>query len=101
MSGRGTKICKIIFFVTIFSIITTFSSVHADIYMYIDENDSQIDKKLSHNKRPKEYCKFHNCTHIHEPGCAVKKGVKNHHIEVRRYQSYLNMLESIEEDIIF
>ena len=38
MSGRGTKICKIIFFVTIFSIITIFSSVHADIYMYIDED---------------------------------------------------------------
>ncbi len=38
MSGRGTKICKIFFFVTIFSIFATFSSVYADIYMYIDEN---------------------------------------------------------------
>ena len=38
MSGRGTKICKIIFFVTFFAIITNGSSVYADIYMYIDEN---------------------------------------------------------------
>ena len=38
MSERGTKICKIIFFVTIFSIITAGSSVYADIYMYIDED---------------------------------------------------------------
>ena len=38
MSGRGTKICKIFFFVTIFFIFATFSSVYADIYMYMDEN---------------------------------------------------------------
>ena len=38
MSGRGTKIFKIVFFVTIFSIFTTGSLVYADIYMYIDEN---------------------------------------------------------------
>jgi soluble lytic murein transglycosylase len=38
MSGRGTKIYQIIFFVTIFSVITAGSSVYADIYMYIDEN---------------------------------------------------------------
>ncbi len=38
MSGCGTKICKSVFFVTIFSIIATYSSVYADIYMYIDEN---------------------------------------------------------------
>ena len=38
MSGRGTKIFKIVFFIIIFSIIITGSSVYADIYMYIDEN---------------------------------------------------------------
>jgi soluble lytic murein transglycosylase len=38
MSGRGTKICKVIFFFIIFSIIAMGSSVYADIYMYIDED---------------------------------------------------------------
>jgi soluble lytic murein transglycosylase-like protein len=38
MSGRESKIFKIVFLGTLFSLITAFSSVHADIYMYIDEN---------------------------------------------------------------
>lgn len=37
-------------------------------------------------------CKFNNCTHTHEPGCAVIQAVENHYISVSRYQSYLNML---------
>ena len=37
-------------------------------------------------------CKFNNCTHTHEPGCAVLQAVENHYISVSRYQSYLNML---------
>ncbi|MFQ9996271.1 MAG: ribosome small subunit-dependent GTPase A, partial [Hoylesella buccalis] len=35
-------------------------------------------------------CKFNNCTHTHEPGCAVIQAVENHYISVSRYQSYLN-----------
>jgi soluble lytic murein transglycosylase-like protein len=38
MSGRGIKIFKILVFGMLFSIITAFSSVHADIFMYIDES---------------------------------------------------------------
>jgi soluble lytic murein transglycosylase-like protein len=38
MSGRGIKIFKILVFSMLFSIITAFSSVHADIFMYIDES---------------------------------------------------------------
>ena len=37
-------------------------------------------------------CKFNNCTHTHEPGCAVLQAVENHYISASRYQSYLNML---------
>jgi ribosome biogenesis GTPase len=46
-------------------------------------------------------CKFNTCTHLHEPGCAVQLGVQQKLIDERRYKSYLNMLDSIEEDIIF
>jgi len=42
-------------------------------------------------------CKYGNCTHTHEPGCAVLKAIKEHLISESRYQSYLSMLEEHEE----
>lgn len=42
-------------------------------------------------------CKYNNCTHVHEPGCAVRKAVEEHLISQSRYQSYLNMLEDKDE----
>ena len=42
-------------------------------------------------------CRFNNCTHTHEPGCAVIEAVKNHYMAESRYQSYLSMLEDKEE----
>lgn len=42
-------------------------------------------------------CRFSNCTHTHEPGCAVRKAVEEHYIAESRYQSYLSMLEDKEE----
>lgn len=38
-------------------------------------------------------CRFSNCTHTHEPGCAVLKAVEDHYIAASRYQSYLSMLD--------
>ena len=43
-------------------------------------------------------CKFSNCTHTHEPGCAVLKALEDHYIAQSRYQSYLNMLEDKDEN---
>lgn len=42
-------------------------------------------------------CRFSNCTHTHEPGCAVLKAVEEHYIAESRYQSYLSMLNDKEE----
>lgn len=42
-------------------------------------------------------CKYGNCTHRNEPGCAVRQAVENHFISESRYNSYLNMLEDKEE----
>ena len=42
-------------------------------------------------------CKFSNCTHTHEPGCAVLKALEDHYIAESRYQSYLSMLEDKDE----
>ena len=42
-------------------------------------------------------CRFRNCTHTHEPGCAVRKAVDEHYISESRYNSYLSMLEDKDE----
>ena len=42
-------------------------------------------------------CRFRNCTHTHEPGCAVRKAVEEHYISESRYNSYLSMLEDKNE----
>ncbi|MCK5590565.1 MAG: ribosome small subunit-dependent GTPase A [Candidatus Pacebacteria bacterium] len=46
-------------------------------------------------------CKFNTCTHFHEPGCAVVSAVSECKISEERYNSYLNLLDSIEDDMIF
>ena len=42
-------------------------------------------------------CRFSNCTHTHEPGCAVLKALEDHYIAQSRYQSYLSMMEDKED----
>ena len=42
-------------------------------------------------------CRFSNCTHTHEPGCAVLQALENHYIAQSRYQSYLSMLNDKED----
>ena len=44
-------------------------------------------------------CRFANCTHRHEPGCAIKEAVNDGLISEERYQNYLNILESISSEI--
>jgi ribosome biogenesis GTPase len=43
-------------------------------------------------------CRFGNCTHTHEPGCAVLAALEEHRIAQSRYNSYLSMLEDKDED---
>lgn len=43
-------------------------------------------------------CRYNNCTHTHEPGCAVLEAVENHYISRSRYQSYLSILEDSADD---
>lgn len=44
-----------------------------------------------------ENCRFYNCTHTHEPGCAVIEAVQNDKISESRYVSYLSMMEESGE----
>lgn len=46
-------------------------------------------------------CRFNTCTHHHEPGCAVIEAVEKEEVSMERYDSYLRILDSIEEDLNF
>lgn len=45
----------------------------------------------------RDLCRFGNCTHRHEPSCAVKKALEENQIAASRYRSYLNIIESTEQ----
>ncbi|MBK5719408.1 ribosome small subunit-dependent GTPase A [Dysgonomonas sp. Marseille-P4677] len=45
-----------------------------------------------------KYCRFNNCIHLNEPGCAVREAVENHCISESRYKSYLSMMEEESEE---
>ncbi|MDO4190896.1 MAG: ribosome small subunit-dependent GTPase A [Bacteroidales bacterium] len=42
-------------------------------------------------------CKYHNCTHRHEPSCAVLDALENHYIAASRYNSYLSIIDDASE----
>lgn len=63
--------------------------------------DMEREELTSYFKEIFEYskqCRFSNCTHTHEPGCAVLKAVDDHYIALSRYQSYLSMLDDKDEN---
>ena len=43
-------------------------------------------------------CRYGDCTHTHEPGCAVREAVAQHLISDSRFASYLSILEDFDED---
>ena len=42
-------------------------------------------------------CKYNNCLHQNEPGCAVKEGVANGEVHELRYMNYLQILEDVQD----
>lgn len=46
-------------------------------------------------------CRFNTCTHFHEPECAVRDAAERGDIPPERYESYLNLLNTVEDDIFF
>ncbi len=65
----------------------------------VDLSEANIDKKNLKNyfKEFAEFtgCKFLNCSHSHEPDCAIKNAVERGKILRERYESYLNLLEEV------
>ena len=59
----------------------------------IDMNRNEIYHFFPEIFRKSKECRFYNCLHLEEPGCAVRSAVENGEIDPLRYRSYLNILE--------
>lgn len=62
-----------------------------------DMDEEEVGHYFREIFRFSEGCRYGNCTHVHEPGCAVREAVENHYISESRYASYLSMLEDKKE----
>jgi len=65
----------------------------------VDFSKSEVALFFPEMKALLHECKFANCTHVHEPGCAVKLAVSEHRVHPQRYKSYLNILSGKEMNI--
>lgn len=85
---------------------TTFAEMHLlneDSYLIdtpgirgfgvIDMEKTEISHYFPEIFRLLDQCRFFNCTHLHEPGCAVKEAVAKGAISTSRYDSYLSLME--------
>ena len=59
----------------------------------IDIDDAELWHYFPEMMRTAPGCRFYNCTHTHEPGCAVIEAVRRGDISPARYESYLKILD--------
>jgi len=59
----------------------------------IDVKGDEVWRSMPDIMTYSDECSFHNCTHTHEPGCAVIKAVEDGNIHPERYYSYLKIME--------
>lgn len=64
----------------------------------VDLDASHIGDQFPEMFRLKGDCRFNDCLHKDEPGCAVRKAVEEGDVPESRYRSYLDMLNGVEED---
>ena len=63
----------------------------------IEMKDSEIGHFFPEIFEKSRECRFGNCTHTHEPGCAVTKAVEEGTIAASRYQSFLSIMDDATE----
>jgi len=62
----------------------------------VDIGDHELSDYFPEMRALLSKCKFHNCSHTHEPSCVVIDAVENGEIALSRYTSYISMLENID-----
>ena len=63
----------------------------------IDLDGAEIARYFPELFRLAPGCSYYNCTHTHEPGCAVKEALSRGEVSLSRYESYLNLLDDDEK----
>lgn len=63
----------------------------------IDIDNAELSHYFPEMMRTAPDCRFYNCTHTHEPGCAVVKAVEEGRIAMSRYESYLKICDEDEK----
>ncbi|MCB0804776.1 MAG: ribosome small subunit-dependent GTPase A, partial [Bacteroidales bacterium] len=58
-----------------------------------DFTRDEIAERFPEMRKYMHQCRFSNCTHIHEPGCAVKEALEDGRMDTSRYISYLSILD--------
>ncbi len=61
----------------------------------VDISKEELAQYFPEMKARMNDCKFNNCQHLEEPGCAIKDAVNSEEISEERYVSYLNIKDSI------
>jgi len=64
----------------------------------IDFDKTELSHYFPEMRAILDNCKFNNCQHLNEPNCAVKKAVEEGKIHESRYYSYVNMMETDDEE---
>lgn len=63
----------------------------------IDLDGAEIARYFPELFRLAPGCSYYNCTHTHEPGCAVKEALSRGEVSLSRYESYLKLLDDDEK----
>lgn len=59
----------------------------------VEFRKSEIAERFPEFRRYQHDCRFNNCTHVHEPFCAVKEALEAGKIAISRYESYLKIID--------
>lgn len=63
----------------------------------VNVDKSELSLYFPEMSEPRQYCKYYNCTHYHEPKCGVIEAFEQGKIDPDRYNSYLNILETLSD----
>lgn len=58
----------------------------------VDFDKQEVPERFPEMRNLMHECQFNNCTHVHEPGCAVKKALSDGSIDPGRYANYISIL---------
>jgi ribosome biogenesis GTPase len=65
----------------------------------IDMNKQELGHYFPEIRAKMNECRFNNCLHMNEPGCAIKEAVENNEIPFTRFRSYVSMMEGETEEV--